>query len=570
MALNGRQIAQICDALVEAFTKDTLRRLVRIELDRTLEAIADGENLSVVVFNLVTWAEKQGRIEDLIQAAHRQNGGHPQIRQLFADSRAWPAASPATTGAQASPPAPPGPQTSSSAPAPASIDIFLSYSRADAGAMRVVQETLRAADLSVWTDEGLEPGTQSWTAAIEEAIKQANAFVVLLSPAAKASVWVNREIGYAQLHRKPCYPLLLSGDEAAVVPLNLVGVQWIDARQDPRRAAGRLPAALGKQPAPATAPAPQAQPAQAPTSQRARAPVARPRIPEGFILLGCPINAVAFSPDGTVLASGTADKFVRLWDPATGKLLRTMEGHRDWTRSVAFSPNGEVLASGSDDTTVRLWDATSGKLLRVLEGHTKFVRSVAFSPDGRMLASGSDDQTVRLWNPATRKQLLKLTEHANDVYTVAFSPDSHVLASGCDDGAVRLWDTATGTLLRKLEGNTSFVRSVAFSPDGKVLASGNADGTVRLWDTATGTLLRTLTDHKGWIRSVAWSFDGKLLASSCDDGAVRLWAAATGKLLRALKGHAAGYVYSVAFSPDGKTLASGSADNTIRLWPVEE
>ena len=197
------------------------------------------------------------------------------------------------------------------------------------------------------------------------------------------------------------------------------------------------------------------------------------------------VTAVAFSPDGRLLASGSYDKTVRLWDPATGAPVQTLEGHSNWVAAVAFSPDGRLLASGSHDQTVRLWDPVTGAPVQTLEGHSNWVIAVAFSPDGRLLASGSLDQTVRLWDPATGAPVQTLEGHSDPVAAVAFSPDGRLLASRSLDQTVRLWDPATGAPVQTLEGHSDSVAAVAFSPDGRLLASGSHDQTVRLWDINT-------------------------------------------------------------------------------------
>jgi WD40 repeat protein len=199
--------------------------------------------------------------------------------------------------------------------------------------------------------------------------------------------------------------------------------------------------------------------------------------------------------------------------------LQTLEGHSNSVNAVAFLPDGKLLASGSFDNTVRLWDPATGAALQTLEGHGDSVNTVAFSPDGKMLASGSYDKTVRLWDPATGAALQTLEGHRDSVRAVTFPPDGKMLASGSADNTVRLWDPATGAALQTLEGHRYTVRAVAFSPDGKLLASGSSDNTVRLWDPATGAALQTL-DVGTIVAEISFSGDGQYIET--DRGPLRI------------------------------------------------
>ena len=297
------------------------------------------------------------------------------------------------------------------------------------------------------------------------------------------------------------------------------------------------------------------------------------------------VNAVTFSPDGHTLATGSFDSTVRLWnvsDPAHPTPLGPpLTGHTSSVYVVAFSPDGHILASGSGDQTVRLRNVTDpahpGPLGPPLAGHTNTVNTVAFSPDGHTLASGSDDHTVRLWNIPYEL----MTGHTRPVDAVAFSPDGRIMSSGSGDQTVRLWNVSDPThsapLGLPLIGHTSYVYAVAFSPDGHTLASGSDDHTVRLWnvtDPAHPTPWGPpLAAHTSFVRSVAFSPDGHILASGSDDQTLRLWnvtdPAHPTPLGLPLAGHTSS-VYVVAFSPDGHTLASGSDDHTVRLWNVTD
>ena len=298
------------------------------------------------------------------------------------------------------------------------------------------------------------------------------------------------------------------------------------------------------------------------------------------------VYSVAFSPNGQVIASGSDDETIRLWDANTGAHLRTLEGHTKSVTDVAFSPDGQVIASGSFDDTIRLWRVNRGTHLRTLDEHKLSLSYVAFSPDWQVIAGGAIDDVINLLDMRTGSHIRTLTTGDEDfVYPpngIAFSPDGQTLASSSNGWypwyAIRLWDTNTGKLKHTLEDSNrdwTYVYDVAFSPDGQVLASGMGNetwqrtysGGVVLWDANTGAHLRTLKGHASYVYSVAFSPDGQMIASGGRDRTIRLWDANTGAHLGTLKGHNY-YINSVAFSPDGRTLASGSSDKTIRLWDL--
>ena len=277
------------------------------------------------------------------------------------------------------------------------------------------------------------------------------------------------------------------------------------------------------------------------------------------------VESVAWSPDGTRLGSASKDATVRIWDSTAGTEGQLSSGHTGFVRSVAWSPDGTRLASASEDATVRVWDATTGTPLHILKGHTGFVRSVAWSPHGTRLASASEDATVRLWDATTGAQLHTLIGHKDRVRSVVWSLNTR-LASASEDATVRVWDATTGTQLHILKGHNGFVRSVAWLADTR-LASAGGDGVVRVWDATTGTQLHALEGHTGFVRSVAWSRDGTRLASAGYDKTVRLWDVTTGAPLHTLQGHT-GSVELVAWSPDGTRLTSADTDGTVRVWDV--
>jgi RNA polymerase sigma factor (sigma-70 family) len=326
--------------------------------------------------------------------------------------------------------------------------------------------------------------------------------------------------------------------------------------------------------APAAPPSP-SEPAERPartTTQRLDA--AGDVLPDGALLRlgttrfrhGHLINAIALSPNGKLIASagGPAVSVLTLWDAATGKEVRRLDGHAGWLLAAAFSPDGKVLASAGHEWEVYLWDIATGKQMRRLVGHQAGIRALAFSADGKTLATASDDGSARLWEWATGKELRRLDGHAGAVQGVAFALDGKTLATASAEGTVRLWN-GDGKELRRLDGLSRGVTGVAFAPDGKALAGAGEDGTVHFWDPATGKVLQRLSGHQGVIWCVSFAPDGVSLASAGDDGTVRLWDVATGKERRKLKGSMR-RVHSVVFSGDGRTLFVGGWEGVVRRW----
>lgn len=280
------------------------------------------------------------------------------------------------------------------------------------------------------------------------------------------------------------------------------------------------------------------------------------------------VFAVAFSPDGTQLATGDGEGGLRIWQVATGDLLLNLAGHIGWVWSIAFSPDGKLCASCSSDKTIRVWDTQTGACLHILRGHTSAIWSVAFSADGQILASGGDEPIIRLWQVRTGQAHKLLTGHEGRILSVAFSPNGRWLASGSEDCTIRVWNAQTGECKATYHEHIDRVWAVAFSPNSRLLASGSADRSIRLWSLKTGDCLKQFNEHRDRVRSIAFHPNSQQFVSSSDDQTVRVWNIATGECTQVLHGHT-NSVFSVAFNADGQTIASGSTDQTVKLWQAE-
>lgn len=279
------------------------------------------------------------------------------------------------------------------------------------------------------------------------------------------------------------------------------------------------------------------------------------------------VLTVAYDPTGELLAAGTANGVVRLWDASTTERRGAFHGHTARVRSVAFSPDGALIASASDDSSVRVWDVLRGTGVAALVRHEGRVRTVAFSPDGLYLASAGQDHTLRLWSVATWALAAEVRGREAQIRSVCFSPDGSSIVLADDAGCVSIREVPSGEEVRTLQAHTHQALCVAVAPNGSLVASGGTDKAVRVWEVATGKLLWSATRHTRAVRSISFDPTGGVVATASEDQTVRLWDVGSGEPVATLLGHT-NRAYGVAFSADGTLVASGSEDHTIRIWDV--
>jgi WD40 repeat protein len=277
------------------------------------------------------------------------------------------------------------------------------------------------------------------------------------------------------------------------------------------------------------------------------------------------ITAIAFSPDGGMIVSGSADRTVKIWNPNSRLSQATLSGHSSLIDAVAISSNGKILVSGSWDYTIKIWDLETQELLDTLCQHSGWIKSLAISPDGKYLVSGSADKTVKIWDLERKEVKQDISAHSMAVHAVAISPNGQIIASGSADKTIKVWNLNTGEILLTLDGHSDAIHSLAFSPSSQILISGSADSTIKMWDLDRGVLLNTLTGHSAAVNSVTINCQGNTILSGSSDKTIKIWHPGSGDLLDTLTEHVAD-VTSVIITLNSRMIASSSQDKTIKIW----
>jgi WD40 repeat protein len=306
------------------------------------------------------------------------------------------------------------------------------------------------------------------------------------------------------------------------------------------------------------------------------------------------VTSVCLSNDGRLAVSGSADRTLKLWEPAEGRCLHTLEGDMGGVAATALSADGRLAFSGSTDATLKLWDMRTGDCVRTCREDLDVLTSVALSADARVAVSASVDGTVHLWDVSAGRMLRVFRGHTGPVHSVALSADGRIALSGSGhflirndgerlftSGQLKVWKLTTGQCLPLFEDRSEAVTALSLSADGRCALTGCGQsviqrdngrfvqsGMVHLWELDTARRLCTFEGHRGAVTSVCLSFDGRYALSGSTDATVKLWEIASGQCLRTFAGHADA-VTSVAFSADGRYALSGSADRSLRLWILD-
>jgi WD40 repeat protein len=481
--------------------------------------------------------------------------------------------------------------------------VYVSYSTQDKTVADAVCATLENNKFDCWMSPRDIPPGQPYAAAITNAIRDSQVFVLILSESSNQSAHVLREVGEAITERIPIIPFRIDDVEpTGDLRHFIMSIFWLDAFTPPldqhlERLTSAVQGLFASSEEAQEAPLPaQVDPVfteeQKYASSRTQFSAEQQSILNAFsrallrethVLKDRPdllwqqlYNRLQWENE-TVVGLVTAEReqrsvpgekpWIRTRVPfqESKALVRTLTGHTADVYDCAFSPDGKLIVSSSRDTTLKVWDAATGDERATLIGHRGGVNGCAFSPDGSLIVSASEDKTLKVWDAASGCELRTLTGHAGWVYGCAFSPDGTLIVSTSRDHTLKVWNAINGSEPRTLTGHSESVNGCVFSLDGSLIVSASDDKTLKVWDVDSGHELHTITGHKDRVTACAFSPDGGLILSASADKMLKVWDADSGRELRTLIGHD-GWVSGCAFNPDGTLIVSAGMDFTLKVW----
>ncbi|XP_075092098.1 uncharacterized protein LOC107812411 [Nicotiana tabacum] len=282
------------------------------------------------------------------------------------------------------------------------------------------------------------------------------------------------------------------------------------------------------------------------------------------------VSSLAFSTDSRLLASGSFELNIRVWDITSGSSKGTLEGPGGGIEWVRWHPRAHVLA-GSEDSSVWMWNADNMAFMNMFLGHRGSVTCGGFTPDGKLICTGSDDATLRIWDPRSAQSIHVVSGHPyhmEGLTCLTINVDSTLVLTGSKDGSAHIVNITTGRVVTSLSAHTDSIECVGFSASAPWAATGGMDNKLIIWDLQRSSP-RSICEHEDGVTCLLWLGQSKYVATGCVDGKVRIWDSRSGECVRTFSGHADA-IQSIAASSNGEYLVSASMDGTARVFEITD